>query len=305
MSEPEFHLDAVQRWMQAVITHPDGVEAGLQSEGAREHLDVPAESVEQVVGRSQSLTSVERLGIYAGAYYARLLECLGEEFPILKQTLGDEAFDGFAFAYLQSYPSRSYTLTKLGENFAKFLAETRPDPEEWNGETAGDAVGPEFPEFLVDLAMLEWTFAKVFDGPGVEGQPLLDIEELQRIDPEVWPAARLETVPCLKLLTFRFPLNDYYSAIRRKETPPPPDAAPTWLAVTRRDFVVRRHELTGRQFALLSALQTGESVGAAIERALQVPGDDLSAFAIQLRDWFQIWSAEGLFQRVVLPGVSG
>ena len=126
MADSDFHLDAVQRWMQAVIMHPDGVAAGLDSETARQHLDVPPEEVESVVSRSQALSSVERLSIYANAYYARLLECLGEEFPVLKQTLGEETFDAFAFGYLQMYPSRSYTLGKLGENFARFLAETRP-----------------------------------------------------------------------------------------------------------------------------------------------------------------------------------
>ena len=182
---------------------------------------------------------------------------------------------------------------------------TGPDPAasiEADGTRSVPAtLVPEWPEFLIDLATLEWTFAKVFDGPGVEGQALLDADELQRIEPEAWAAARLETVPCLKLLTLRFPLNDYYSALRRKESPPLPDPAPSWLAVTRRDFVVRRHGLTQRQFELLSALQAGESVGAAIERAVQAPGDDLSTFADQLRDWFQIWSAEGFFQRIVLP----
>ncbi len=38
-------LDAVQGWMQSVITHPRGVEAGVASEAARMHLDVaPAEA---------------------------------------------------------------------------------------------------------------------------------------------------------------------------------------------------------------------------------------------------------------------
>src|SRR5438105_5881909 len=119
-------LDIVQRWMQAVIMHPDGVDAGLASEAAREHLDVAPENVEQVISRSAAQTSIERLSIYANAYYARLLECLGEEFPVLKKTLGEETFDAFAFDYLQRYPSQSYTLGKLGENFTRYLAETRP-----------------------------------------------------------------------------------------------------------------------------------------------------------------------------------
>src|SRR5690348_9320961 len=103
-------LGPVPRWMQAVIMHPDGFDAGLASEAARQHLDVAPEDVEKVVTRSISQTSVERLSIYANAYYARLLECLGEEFPVLKQTLGEETFDAFAFDYLQQYPSQSYTL---------------------------------------------------------------------------------------------------------------------------------------------------------------------------------------------------
>ncbi len=124
---PESPLGKVQRWMQAVIMHPEGVEAGLDSSTARDHINVPPEQVEDVISRSKALSSVERLSIYANAYYARLLECLGEEFPVLKQTLGEETFETFAFAYLQTYPSQSYTLNQLGANFAAFLIETRPN----------------------------------------------------------------------------------------------------------------------------------------------------------------------------------
>src|SRR6202022_3731779 len=94
-------LAPVQRWLQAVVMHPDGVGAGLASDAARQHLDVAPADVEDVIERSAAQTSVERLSIYANAYYARLLECLGEEFPVLKQTLGEETFDAFALAYLQ------------------------------------------------------------------------------------------------------------------------------------------------------------------------------------------------------------
>ena len=86
MEQPESPLEKVQRWMQSVIMHPEGVEAGLDSETARKHINVSPEQVEQVISPSQALSSVERLAIYANAYYARLLECLGEEFPVLKQT---------------------------------------------------------------------------------------------------------------------------------------------------------------------------------------------------------------------------
>ena len=284
--------------------HPDGVEAGMDSPSARNHIDIPPEQVEQVISRSQALLSVERLSIYANAYYARLLECLGEEFPVLKQTLGEEAFNGFAFGYLQNYPSRSYTLNRLGANFAAFLAETRP-PAESDGAAAGAAadgnsslLADDWPDFLIDLATLEWTFSQVFDGPGVEKEPLLEATELRNIGIDRWPSARLETVPCLKLLALRFPVNPYYTAVRHGETPPIPDAEPSWLAVTRRDYVVRRHEISHPQFVLLSALIEGQPIGAAIERVMELPDIDIDKLAGELHAWFHDWAAEGFFRRV-------
>src|SRR5437016_4065691 len=122
-------LSHIQRWMQSVIMHPDGVVAGISSDAAREHIDLGPEDVGQVIARSAALTSIERLQIYANAYYARLFECLHEEFPALLQALGDETFDAFALGYLQKYPSRSYTLCNLGRDFPRYLAETRPRDE--------------------------------------------------------------------------------------------------------------------------------------------------------------------------------
>jgi Putative DNA-binding domain len=290
---PSSPLAPVQRWMQAVVMHPDGVEAGLASDAARQHLDVAPADVEQVIERSAAQTSVERLSIYANAYYARLLECLGEEFPVLRQTLGEETFNGFAFGYLQSYPSQSYTLGKLGENFARYLAKTRP------AESDDGDVPANWPEFLIDLATLEWTFSQVFDGPGVEHETLLSSEDLQAIDAEQWPAARLEVVPCLKLLALRFPVNVYYTAMRRDENPPVPAPAASWVAITRREFIVRRHELNLRQFELLGALAAGETIGAAIERAAAAPGASVEQFIVELGDWFREWAANDFFRRVV------
>lgn len=309
-------LHVVQRWMQAVIMHPEGVDAGLASDSARRHLDVAPEDVEQVIARSEAQTSVERLSIYANAYYARLLECLGEEFPVLKQTLGEETFDAFATDYLQRYPSQSYTLGKLGESFAVYLAETRPEEgdqadegalaEVDSGETDdpnGGELPADWPNFLIDLAALEWIFSQVFDGPGIEGQTLLTSEQLQAIDAEQWPSARLEVVPCLKLLALRFPVNAFYTAMRRGEEPALPGPGASWLAITRRDFIVRRHELTERQYELLSALVAGDTIGAAIERAARAPGGDLEQFVVELGDWFRDWAAADFFQRVIVePG---
>ncbi len=205
--------------------------------------------METVIARSQQLTSSERLAIYANAYYLRLIECLESDFPIFRQTVGDEAFTQFALAYLQQFPSRSYTLGRLSENFARFLEESKP--------TAGDDQGSAWNEFLVDLATLEQTLNTVFDGPGIEGQEVVTLEGLRDIDEATWPQARLQFVPCFRLFSLRFPVNRYYTAAKQGDASVTPflDRQECYLAVTRRDFIVRRFDLDHAQFALFSALR--------------------------------------------------
>ncbi len=289
-------LGVVQRWFQSVITHPDGVETGAESEEAQRLIRLKRGELEAVIGRSRNLTAAERMGIYANAYYARLLECLAAYFPMLQKTLSEEIFEGFAFEYLQKYPSQSYTLDHLGDNFARFLEETRPEPEE--GEEPGE-LG--WPDFLIDLAVLEHSINRVFDGPGVEGKPLLTAESLQAFPAERFAEARLVPVPCLRLLTFRFPVNAYYTAIRRAEegeVVPIPDPEPEHLALTRRDFVVRRYPLTPAQYALLESLLAGAPVGEAIAAAAETSGLEDDALAAELQAWFRLWVAEGFFQEI-------
>lgn len=284
-------LGQIQRWMQATIMHPVGVAEGIASAEARRHIDVGPEAAETVVTRSRALTALERLAIYG---YARLLECLREEFPVLKHALGEELFDAFAAEYLEQYPSRSYTLFHLGLNFARFLAETRPDR---GGEGASAAA---WPDFLIDLALLELTFNDVFDGPGVEGQAMLDAGQLRAIEPERLLQARLAGAPCLRLLVLRYPVHEYFTAVRRHEDPEMPEPAETCLAVTRRRYVVRHFELSRPAYQLLHALLAGESVGQAISRAVEAAGPDLHRLPDNLWTWFHDWAAEGFFRAVEL-----
>ena len=297
MSAGPRSLGAIQKWFQAVVTHPDGVEGAVESEAAQQIIRLNRGELEAVIMRSRNLTAAERLGIYANSYYARLLECLGECFPVLKRTVGEEIFSGFAFEYLQRYPSRSYTLDRLGENFPRFLEETRPGPED-GGPPPGE-VG--WPDFLIELAALEWNLAKVFDGPGIEGQAVLTPESLRAFPAERFTAARLHTVPCLRLLVFRFPVNAYFTAARNAQEGvdlPLPGPALEHTALTRRDYVVRRFSIQPAQYALLAALQSGATVGKALAAAAAVTGLDDDALADALRSWFRMFTAEGFFRAI-------
>ena len=331
-------LDVVEKWFQAVITHPGGVASGLGSEEAQARLPVAPGELGSIVAPSRNLTAEERMGIYAHAYYARLLECLADCFPFLARALGAEVFESFAFEYLQRYPSRSYTLDRLGEDFPRFLEETRPegDPLDPSLETPGLSSGgsagswgiragtraeaPSWPDFLVDLARLEWAIARVFDGPGVEGQPLLRPEDLEALGPERFAAARLRPVVCLRLLDFRYPVNTYYTAVRQAvqaaesaegaggetaaEEVPLPAPVPEHVALTRTDFVVRRHTLPALRHVLLKALAGGARVADANAQAAHAAEATATAdlpeeaLAAEIRESFRLFAAAGFFQAI-------
>lgn len=296
-------LNVVQRWFQAVVSHPGGVEEGAASDEANTLIPLNRDELEKVVLRSSKLSAADRMRVYANAYYARLIDCLRESFPTLTIALGEEMFNSFAFEYLGAYPSTSYTLEHLADHFPGFLSETRPDRDE-HGKAPTE---PAWPDFLIDLARLEHAIGEIFDGPGVERLPdgaVLKKEDLANIDPDDWPGVRLEPIVCLRLMDFRYPVNAYFSAARKlaegAEKPPMPEPADEYVALWRRDYIVRRRVLSQPQHELLGALASGATVGDAIQAAGDVYEGDDDAFAEDLMRWFYQWATDGVFMGVNL-----
>ncbi len=286
MNPPASHLDRIQRWMQTVITHPDGIAAGIDSPAARQSIDVTVADVEQVISRSRALDSVQRLQVYGNAYYTRLVECLAVEFPAVHAAVGEDAFGGFVFGYLQQYPSTSYTLGDLGAGFPQYLAESRPPRT---------SDGPDWVDFLVDLATLERTYSDVFDGPGEEREQLLTADDLLAVPSDRWGDVRLRTAPSLRFLELRFPVHEFATDIRRGKAATMPEATTTRLAISRRDYIVRRRPLSPLPYLLLQQLQQGKTLGEAIEVAVAANEADVSSLAGHLREWFRLWTQEGYF----------
>ena len=281
-------IDVIQRWLQSVIVHPGGVEAGIESPPAQDEFALTAGRIDEMICRSNAQTSIERLEVYSNAYQARLLEVLIGEYPALVQALGEEVFVGLAGGYLVEHPPRSYTLADLGRSFPEYLARSRPANQNEDGS-------PDWADFLIDLARLERIYSEVFDGPGIEGQPTLQPDDVRGLSPEQWLAALMIPAPCLRLASFRFPVQDYATAVRHQQEPEVSAARPTRLAITRRDFIVRRVELVEHEFTVLSVLLEGRAVGDSLERAVANYPGSLDELALDLRRWFRNWSAAGFF----------
>lgn len=284
MNEHPRGLRTLEHWLQAVVTNPAGVLGGLASAEAQQHIDVAPEQIEEVLTRSHSLSATSRLAIYGHAYLARLQECLRAEFPVLLQALGADLFTLFTLEYLKNYPSRSYTLNRLGENFPRYLAESRPEADAPVSERES------WPDFIVELATLERAFAEVFDGPGIEGKKILDRDQLFRVPRETLLEARFIPIVCFRLLSFRYPVSEYFNAVRRKENPDLPSPAQTYLAMDRRDYVVRIHELGKPQYELLVALTNGSTLS-----KLANDQTEPECFVTTALAWLGDWTARGFF----------
>ena len=115
-------LDVIQRWMQSVIVHSEGVEAGIESAAAQGMIAVRPGQIEELICRSRGQSSIERLEVYSNAYRARLLEVLIGEYPALVEALGEEAFVGLASGYLDVLTKRGNTRIMNGFKINECLA---------------------------------------------------------------------------------------------------------------------------------------------------------------------------------------
>jgi hypothetical protein len=274
----EFALDRVQRWLQAVIVHPGDVEEAIACEGASREL--APEALTSLVRPSHSLTAAERVDIYHGMYLLRMVEALEADYPALRHFLGEEAFAELVEDYVQAYPSRSYTLNRLGDHLPQFLLDRRTHPH------AG---------LLHELARLELAITEVFDA---EEAPVLTPEQVRAIPPERWPEARLRPIAAFRLLTFSYPVVRWLDAARRDRTAPAPVRKASRVVVYRQRFSVLRLELSRPEFTLLEALASGAPLGEAVA---------LAGVAIrekrredEIFKAFRSWIAEGMFSSIDL-----
>jgi hypothetical protein len=277
-------LERLERWMQAVAMHPRGAAHGLRAPGARALLPMAARDLESVVTRSQQLTALDRLGIYADMYYLRLIEVLTAEYPTTRTILGAQAFEEACRAFIARHPSTKRTLQSLSAGFPLFLKR--------------HLRGRRRARLAVDVARIERAMEDVFDAP--RAAPL-GSEALERIPADRWGDVRLTLTPALRLLALECPADAYMTAVRTRRKARAPGARPSFVIVYRHNLRAWRTTVTREQFRLLELIGKGWPVGRAVIRScrhLRVRADRLPAL---LSRWFRDWSAAGLWVGIAEP----
>ncbi len=273
----EIQLDQVQRWMQTFTVHPGSEEDALAAAAAE---GIPADEVTSVILPSSTLTSLERLGVYRGMYLLRLAEALETDFPALVHFLGGEAFNELVAGYVEAFPSRSYTLNRLGDHLPEHIR---------------TAPGIARRGFLYDLARLELAVSDVFDAPE---SPVLTTEQIAQVPTEAWADARLRPIEAFRLLSFQYPVNAYLTSVKEDDHEhPKARKKDTRVAVFRRKYACWRLELSRPAYDLLQALAADTPLGDAVAAAQKRRGR-AAVGEEQLFSWFRDWVREGIFQSV-------
>ncbi len=241
---------------------------------------------------SQPLTADNRM------YWFRVLDSLYEDCPGLRAVLGDGKFIQMAEAYLQKYPSRSFTLRNLPSRLEKFL---REEPKWTRPHTT----------LCLDLARFEWAQVEVYDGGA---KPLFRVEDLAGVNPA---RVRLALQPYLQLLLLDYPVDDFLIAIKKREALLRGDAsnAPTRVRTAKASRVplpkpekcaVAVHRIDGRIYfkrlepaacKVLLAIRAGKPLGQALAAGLPRTKSAQLEWAGKVQGWFRTWMQLGWFCR--------
>ena len=251
---------------------------------------------ETFIKPNDRLSSLERIEIYNRQYWFRVIDCLYEDYPGLMAILGQRKFNALIVAYLDKYPSRSFTLRNLGDRLEQFMTQ---QPK---------LVAPKF-ELAREMAAFEWAQVVAFDGP--EEKPLT-IDDLLGKNPT---KLRLALQPYITLLELHHPLDDYTTALKQQQTalrseasnavdaPPenapaprmkPPKCQHVFVAVHRHEFDLYFKRLEPLEYTLLSKLRDGSTLAKACDAAVKNADPNVD-WSSRIHRWFQNWTELGWF----------
>jgi hypothetical protein len=230
-----------------------------------------------VIRGDERLSAIQRLGIYAEAYFCRLLDCLKEDFPATSAVIGDPAFADVVRAYLARHPPTEPSIFYAGQYLADFLANHHPH-ERW--------------PFLAELARLERTIIETFHDPDATA---LTASEVRAIAPADWPKLGLRTHPAVHMLDCGWRIDDVLRAIENGNEWTEPARESFAMLVWRRDNQVYYRRLERPERAALEVASRGADFAAVCDAFAS--HRDSENLAGEINRMLTRWVADGLLVR--------
>ncbi|EDP46483.1 DNA-binding domain-containing protein [Rickettsiella grylli] len=158
----------------------------------------------------------ERLAVYSNAYIWRLVDALAQEYGVLAQFLGDEAFMALAEAFIDAHPSRVYSISKFSEPFVSFLMDNTPYSEK---------------QYLGELAQLIKALNACLEAADA---PCLSVKTLAEIPEQNWPSLCFTFHPSVRYFHFNYNIYAVWQAFVQEKPRPELQKISTYCVVWRK-----------------------------------------------------------------------
>lgn len=153
-------LKKTQKWFASIITRPIDLESRmnpLSPSGNPMELEAA-----EFITPSPTLRPAQRIELYNQQYWWRLLSVMHENFPFVTRLFGYQDFNRLiGFPYLTKYPSRHWSLNRLGEDLIKWLEEEYQESDK---------------ELILTAASIDWAYCNSFSA-----------EEMPAVTPDKLP----------------------------------------------------------------------------------------------------------------------
>jgi len=190
-----------------------------------------------------------RFNVYRNNFYASLINVLAGRYPVVQRLVGEEFFRAVAKVYVEHEPPRSAMILAYGGGFGDFLAGFPP---------VADV------PYLPDIAGLEWARHTAYHA--ADATPL-GAEDFAGVPAEQVAALRLTLHPSLMVVSSPYPIVSIWETNTFDEEVRPVSAQAQDAMISRPEMTVEVRQLPPGAAAFIIALESGDTLGAAAERA--------------------------------------
>ena len=192
------------------------------------------------------------MAIYRNNVFAKLIDALGDLYPIIKRLVGDEFFAYAARDFISAHLPRSPVLADYGDEFPAFI----------------EGFGPaQSTPYLGDMACLELAHHQATHAADAT---VLDTGALKDVAASALSSIRFQFHPSCRLLHSDYSLKEIWQAHNKdSDIEQLADIAPgeARLLILRVEERIEMRELDPMEFDFITALMAGKILGVAFEES--------------------------------------
>lgn len=229
-------------------------------------------SAQRYLQSSKLISAQARLEIYHRQYWYRLLDSIAEDFPALRQMLGEDLFWQVIETYLHDQAPSHFSLAQLGKGLADFIAHRD--------------LGLASPVHAVELATLEYALMHAHEAA-----------QLAPIDPQQLAQAPLQLQAHLQCFALRSTVDTTLRRYLRGQKPGAMRAAAPkaqrYVVVYRRDREIFVQRISKAAFLLLTAIDQHQGLDAAMQALSKQYAGMKPPRPAQISQLFSTWIQHG------------